>query len=144
MLSLAFVVPIVLPLIEFGVFDLTVTEYLSATIFVLLGSCFAVLMSYLIVATVSKISTVTVGQEGINSKDWLCYKHLFWEEVSYFVLHHHLIFSRLDLFDYSGKRRMIISGFFDCIAIAEAINKMGIPQEEKRRNRKNREQNTTN
>jgi|GEM_PF-2069704 len=71
---------------------------------------------------------VIINNEGIDLRLIPMHTYLCWEEISHYIFHPHLILSRLDLFDHRGKRRMIIWGFFDCRAIAEAIEMMGIPQ----------------
>ena len=116
----------IMPTIGYYAFDLADPITFCGILILVLCPC-AVLSNSLRLWRVWK-QRVVVDKDGIDLRLVPLHRFLSWRDTSHYVLHHYPISSRLDLFDHRGKRRMMISGFFDCVAIAEAIEMMGIPQ----------------
>ena len=87
-------------------------------------SCILTPISYLLVMLWSQGSVVKISEEGVESTTYMRKKRLSWGEMSSFRLYRARILSRLEIFDQCGRRRLIISGFYDCLAISTALEQI--------------------
>lgn len=76
--------------------------------------------------------SIVLSRGGIDVKIWIYHQHISWKKVSHYILHYSPILLWLALVDQNGKKIMFINGFYDCVAIAEAIKEIGIPERSER------------